>query len=90
MSEPSRFPLAIQSAYADLLAQHRPAIDGLIIRDGDKHSLFLPSVWESLPKPADFLTHLKVKAGLEATHWSADFKAARFTTVSTSFSGLGG
>lgn len=73
---------------ADLLAQLRPAIDGLIISDGEKRSLFLPSVWDSLPNPADFLTHLKTKAGLEATHWSADFKAARFTTVSTSFAEL--
>ena len=75
---------------ADLLAQLRPGADGLIISQGDHRSLFLPSVWETLPKPADFLSHLKVKAGLKATHWSADFKAARFTTVSTSFSGLGG
>ena len=77
------------SGEAELLAKLRPGIDGLIIRDGDKRSLFLPSVWESIPKPADFLTRLKVKAGLEATHWSPDFKAARFTTVSTSFEELG-
>ena len=78
------------SDQADLLAQLRPGVDGLIIRDGEKGGLFLPSVWESLPQPAEFLGHLKVKAGLEASHWSADFKAARFTTVSTSFSGLDG
>ncbi|MCH7812697.1 MAG: AmmeMemoRadiSam system protein A [Planctomycetes bacterium] len=75
---------------ADLLAQLRPGVDGLIISDGGKRGLFLPSVWESLPTPADFLTHLKTKAGLKAAHWSPDFKAARFTTVSTSFEALGG
>ena len=41
---------------ADLLAQIRPGIDGLILTDGQARGTFLPSVWESLPQPRDFLT----------------------------------
>ena len=37
----------------------------------------------------DFLGQLKLKAGLKVDEWSDDLKAARFTTVSTSFGELG-
>ena len=63
---------------ADLLAQLRPGIDGLVIADVGKRALFLPSVWEQLPEPSKFLTHLKQKAGLAANHWSPTFRANRF------------
>jgi AmmeMemoRadiSam system protein A len=67
---------------ADLLAQIRPGIDGLILSDGYARGTFLPSVWESLPQPRDFLTHLKRKAGLPADHWSDRLRVARYTTES--------
>jgi len=63
---------------ADLLAQLRPGIDGLVIADGPRRALFLPSVWEQLPDPRLFLAHLKRKAGMSVEHWSADFRASRF------------
>ena len=63
---------------ADLLAQLRPGIDGLIIEDKGKRSLFLPSVWEALPRPDAFLHRLKLKAGFSAEHWSETFQASRF------------
>jgi len=63
---------------ADLLAQLRPGIDGLVIADGPRRALFLPSVWEQLPDPRQFLAHLKRKAGMSVEHWSADFRASRF------------
>jgi AmmeMemoRadiSam system protein A len=63
---------------ADLLAQLRPDIDGLIIEDAGRRALFLPLVWEALPDPKSFLAHLKVKAGLPSNHWSPNFKASRF------------
>jgi len=65
----------------DLLAQLRPGIDGLIIEDGGRRALFLPSVWEMLPTPTDFLGHLKRKAGMAENHWSPSFKASRFLAV---------
>ncbi len=65
----------------DLLAQLRPGIDGLIIEDGGKRALFLPSVWEQLPDKRQFLGHLKLKAGMTADHWSPGFRAQRFEAV---------
>jgi AmmeMemoRadiSam system protein A len=70
------------ASQADLLAQIRPGIDGLILSDGHARGTFLPSVWESLPRPRDFLTHLKRKAGLPADHWSDRVRVARYTTES--------
>jgi AmmeMemoRadiSam system protein B/AmmeMemoRadiSam system protein A len=49
---------------ADLMSKVRPRRDGLIIEAGGKRAVFLPMVWESLPDPAEFLAHLKSKAGL--------------------------
>lgn len=65
----------------DLLAQLRPRVDGLIIEDQGKRALFLPSVWEQLPDKAQFLAHLKAKAGMAPAHWSPSFKASRFQAV---------
>ena len=64
---------------AELIANLHPGIDGLILQDGERHGLFLPAVWESLANPADFVRHLKHKAGLAADHWSATMRCWRFT-----------
>lgn len=66
----------------DLISQLRPGIDGLILEIGAHKGTFLPSVWESLPNPRDFLRHLKQKAGLSPEYWSDDIKVSRYTTVS--------
>ena len=66
----------------DLLAHIRPGIDGLILEDNAARGTFLPSVWESLPDPAQFLTHLKLKAGLPVDHWSDHLRIWRYTTQS--------
>jgi AmmeMemoRadiSam system protein A len=67
---------------SSLLALVRPGIDGLILQDHSYRSTFLPSVWESLPEPAQFLGHLKLKAGLAADYWSASMRIWRYTTES--------
>lgn len=54
----------------DALAQLRPGIDGLVFAHGSKCSTFLPQVWEQLTDPADFLAHLKAKAGVPTDFWS--------------------
>lgn len=70
-------PFAIADE-ADLLATLVPGVDGLIIADGARRALFLPSVWKQLPTPEQFLAHLKAKAGMPPDHWSASFQAWRF------------
>lgn len=66
----------------DLLARLRPGVDGLIIQDGPKRALFLPSVWEVLPEPKTFVGHLMEKAGLPADHWSSTVTLYRFASRS--------
>lgn len=70
-------PLEVASE-ADLLAALRPAVDGLILEDGGRRALFLPQVWEQLPEPVEFVTQLKVKAGLQRDHWSPGMRCWRF------------
>jgi AmmeMemoRadiSam system protein A len=67
---------------ADLVRQLRPGRDGLILQDGPNRGTFLPSVWSSLPDPADFLGHLKLKAGLAGNHWSDTLQCLRYETES--------
>ncbi len=70
-------PLAFSSE-SQLLDQLRPGIDGLVLRDQGKCGTFLPSVWELLPEPDEFLRHLKTKAGLAPDHWSSTLTVARY------------
>jgi len=63
---------------ADALAQLRPGIDGVILEFGRHRATFLPQVWEQLPDPAQYLAHLKRKAGLDAAFWSADIRVSRY------------
>ena len=67
----------------DLLSQLQPHLDGLVIEDDGKRSVFLPVVWSTLPNKRDFLEQLKLKAGLARTHWSAKFCAHRFRAIQT-------
>jgi AMMECR1 domain-containing protein len=66
---------------ADLLAQLRPGIDGLIIEDQGQRSLYLPSVWEEIRDKQQFLGTLKEKAGLPMAHFSPTFTAHRFRSI---------
>ena len=70
------------SSEQDLIAQLRPGRDGLILKDGLNQGTFLPSVWESLPDPAEFFRHLKLKAGLPPSHWSDSLEVYRYETES--------
>lgn len=53
----------------DLPARLRKDIDGVIVRLGSAGATFLPQVWQLLPDPADFLSHLCLKAGLPDKAW---------------------
>jgi AmmeMemoRadiSam system protein A len=66
----------------ELLGLIRPGVDGLILQEQTARGTFLPSVWESLPEPAQFLAHLKLKAGLPADYWSESVRMWRYTTQS--------
>ena len=77
LSTPRPIPCASQ---AELLRELRPDVDGLIIRDGKAGAVFLPQVWQGIPRADQFLPQLRRKAGLKPDHWSDTFRALRFTT----------
>ncbi|WGW02710.1 AmmeMemoRadiSam system protein A [Tropicibacter oceani] len=72
-------PLAITSE-ADLLEALVPHETGVILGDGDKRGVLLPSVWAGVPNPRDFLAALKRKAGLAPDHWSDSLQVQTFRT----------
>ncbi|MCG6862053.1 MAG: AmmeMemoRadiSam system protein A [Chromatiaceae bacterium] len=76
-------PLSFASE-EELLRIIEPGRDGLILEDGAARGTFLPTVWESLPEPRDFLRHLKQKAGLRPDHWSHQIRVRRYRTESFS------
>lgn len=61
-------PLAY-SNYADLLSKLRPGIDGVVLLDGFRKATFLPQVWDKIPDPGEFLSHLSTKMGLPSNAW---------------------
>lgn len=64
---------------ASLVRQLRPGVDGLILHaPNGARATFLPSVWEQLPDPQDFVMHLKRKAGLPANYWHEGMRAERY------------
>lgn len=66
----------------DLLTKIKPDIDGLILEDKHHKGTFLPSVWEQLTTPREFLNHLKLKAGLRQDDWNEDIRVYRYHTIS--------
>jgi AmmeMemoRadiSam system protein A len=71
-------PLSFASE-AEVLAQLRPGVDGVVLAQGGRRGTFLPQVWESLPRCEDFLAHLKMKAGFRPDWWSSDARLYRYT-----------
>ena len=74
-------PIPVLSRQA-VLAQLKPRVDGLLLRKGQYHATFLPTVWTQLPEPEQFLGHLLVKAGLPPDYWSAELELFRYRTLS--------
>ncbi len=66
LTEPQ--PLEYQDS-ADLLSKLRVNVDGVILRKGSASATFLPQVWEQLPLPEKFLSHLCEKARLPGDAW---------------------
>lgn len=76
LSPPERISFTSEE---DALAQLRPGRDGVILEYGRSRATYLPQVWAQLPEPADFVGHLKEKAGLPADFWSDDISLSRYS-----------
>ncbi|MCB0987646.1 MAG: AmmeMemoRadiSam system protein A [Microthrixaceae bacterium] len=71
----------IPATSAELLRSHlTPEVHGLMISSGNHRALFLPDVWQQLPKFADFIGRLFAKAGMDPRYWPDHLQAWRFTT----------
>lgn len=67
---------------AELLTYIEPGQHGLIIEQEQRKATYLPSVWEQISEPAEFLAQLKIKAGISGSPQHA----WRYTTESFSTS----
>lgn len=47
----------------------KPHVDGVILKDGFHRATFLPQVWQQLPEPPIFLSHLCQKMGAAPDLW---------------------
>lgn len=65
----------------ELAATVRAGVDGLLIEGAGRRATFLPSVWEKVSTPDEFLSLLWRKAGLVPGEWPADISVERYTTV---------
>jgi AmmeMemoRadiSam system protein A len=71
-------PLPVTSE-ADAVAQLGRLRPGVVFHSGRRSSVLLPQVWASIADPAEFLQHLKMKAGLPASFWSPSVELSVFT-----------
>jgi AmmeMemoRadiSam system protein A len=74
----ARSPLAASSE-EEAIAQLRPGVDGVVLEYDGRRATFLPQVWETLPHPLDFLSHLRMKADLPARFWHPRLQLSRYT-----------
>lgn len=65
----------------DAIRQLRPGVDGVVFQYGHHSGTFLPQVWESLAEPAEFLAHLRYKAGLPPDFWDSEVKLSRYVVT---------
>jgi AmmeMemoRadiSam system protein A len=68
----------------ELLTRMVPGEAGWVMQEDGNRGTFLPVVWSSLGEPAEFLRHLKIKAGLSPDYWSDTLEIWRYTTDSFS------
>ncbi len=72
-------PLIVKDE-TELLEKLEVGVDGLILKDQGYQSTFLPTVWQSLKTPAEFIKRLKLKAGLPANYWSETIRFFNYQT----------
>jgi len=73
-----RSPMSVATE-EEALSQLRPGVDGVVLEYEGHRSTFLPQVWESLPAPLEFLSHLRMKADLPARFWHPSLRLSRYT-----------
>ena len=59
----------------------KPGTHGAVVSKEGRSGLFLPQVWEQLPQPEEFLTHLCVKMGASGDLWRRRLLDVKIYTV---------
>jgi len=67
------------SSRQDLISNLMPGKHGLIIKENGHQATYLPSVWDQLPDPDQFVSELRRKAGLPGDGWSDDTQVLFYT-----------
>jgi AmmeMemoRadiSam system protein A len=70
---------------ADLKDKLKPGLHGVILSQGPHRATFLPQVWDQLPDPEQFLSHLCQKASLDRSCWKD--KQTRIETYQAEYFG---
>lgn len=78
LSPPVPLPVASRAEAERALA---PGRDGVVLISGPHRATFLPQVWDQLPQPADFLSHLLAKAGLPPDSWPEGTRLETYTVT---------
>jgi AmmeMemoRadiSam system protein A len=73
-------PIASRS-FAELHDALKPGVDGITITAGTRRATFLPSVWEKVSVPEEFLDALWLKAGLRPRTWPHGLRASRYAAT---------
>jgi AmmeMemoRadiSam system protein A len=68
LTEPKKIGGSVREAVDKIV----PFKHGVIIKKGFRSALFLPQVWDELPKKEVFLSQLCLKAGLPADEWKRE------------------
>ncbi len=66
------FPERLKFSSAnELMNKLMPFVDGVVLRNGNRSSTFLPQVWEQLSSKEEFLSALCFKGGMHGTCWTS-------------------
>ena len=69
------------NSYGEALRKIRAGTDGIVIRSGDREGFLLPQEWQKFKNKEEFMTELKIRAGLSPNYWNDDIKIFKFRTV---------
>lgn len=79
LSSPSAIQVTTEKELLEILHPH---VDGVVLQWKEHKSTFLPVVWSSFSKKEDFVTALKIKAGLPKDFWEKDMEIFTYTACS--------
>jgi AmmeMemoRadiSam system protein A len=65
----------------ELIECLEPGRDGLVLEAGARRATFLPSVWDKLDSPREFVGHLKRKARIGPLEWPESMQVFRYRVL---------